>query len=104
MPYPTHLARQPTRSMSSTVTFDIPRDPTAPSAARRAIDALTDRIAPDVVPDVKLLVSELITNSVKYGGNGGGPPQGGGPGPRQPPGGGIHPGGRVLPGARHPPP
>jgi anti-sigma regulatory factor (Ser/Thr protein kinase) len=56
--------------MSSTITFDIPRDPTAPSSARRAIEALTDRIAPDVVPDVKLLVSELITNSVKYGGNG----------------------------------
>src|SRR4051812_21257054 len=56
--------------MSITVTFDIPRDPTAPFAARRAIEALTDRIAPDVVPDVKLLVSELITNSVKYGGNG----------------------------------
>src|SRR3954469_23460903 len=57
--------------MPSTVTFDIPRDPAAPGAARRAIEGLTDRIAPDVVPDVKLLVSELITNSVKYGGNGG---------------------------------
>jgi anti-sigma regulatory factor (Ser/Thr protein kinase) len=56
--------------MSGTVTFDIPRDPTAPSAARRAIEGLNDRIAPDVVPDVKLLVSELITNSVKYGGDG----------------------------------
>src|SRR3954471_12608972 len=56
--------------MSSTVTFDIPRDPTAPGEARRAIERLNDRIAPDVVPDVKLLVSELITNSVKYGGQG----------------------------------
>ena len=56
--------------MSSTVTFDIPRDPSAPGAARRAIERLNDQIAPDVVPDVKLLVSELITNSVKYGGNG----------------------------------
>jgi anti-sigma regulatory factor (Ser/Thr protein kinase) len=56
--------------VSSTITFDIPRDPTAPSAARRAIERLNDRIAPDVVPDVKLLVSELITNSVKYGGDG----------------------------------
>src|SRR4051812_2469571 len=37
--------------MSSTVTFDIPRDPTAPFAARRAIEALTDRIASDVVPE-----------------------------------------------------
>jgi len=56
--------------MSSTVTFGIPRDPTAPSEARRAIERLEDKIAPDVAPDVKLLVSELITNSVKYGGNG----------------------------------
>jgi anti-sigma regulatory factor (Ser/Thr protein kinase) len=56
--------------MSSTFTFDIPRDPTAPGEARRAIERLNDRIAPDVVADVKLLVSELITNSVKYGGNG----------------------------------
>lgn len=56
--------------MPSTVSFDIPRDPTAPGAARRAIERLNDDIAPDVVPDVKLLVSELITNSVKYGGQG----------------------------------
>src|SRR3954453_6754383 len=56
--------------MPSTVTFDIPRDPTPPSEARRAIERLNDRIAPDIVPDVKLLVSELITNSVKYGGQG----------------------------------
>jgi anti-sigma regulatory factor (Ser/Thr protein kinase) len=56
--------------MPSTVTFNIPRDPSAPGAARGAIEGLNDRIAPDVVPDVKLLVSELITNSVKYGGNG----------------------------------
>jgi len=58
--------------MSSTATIEIPipRDPTAPGEARRAIERLNDRIAPDVVPDVKLLVSELITNSVKYGGNG----------------------------------
>ena len=56
--------------MPGTATFEIPRDPTAPSEARRAIERLDDRIAPDVVSDVKLLVSELITNSVKYGGVG----------------------------------
>jgi anti-sigma regulatory factor (Ser/Thr protein kinase) len=56
--------------MSSSVTFDIPRDPKAPGAARRAIERLGDRIAPDITPDVQLLVSELITNSVKYGGKG----------------------------------
>ena len=55
--------------MSST-TFEIPRDPRAPGAARRAIEGLNTQIAPDVAHDVKLLVSELITNSVKYGGEG----------------------------------
>jgi anti-sigma regulatory factor (Ser/Thr protein kinase) len=56
--------------MPTSVTFDIPRDPTAPGHARRAIERIADQIGPDVVPDVKLLVSELITNSVKYGGDG----------------------------------
>src|SRR3954467_2033877 len=56
--------------MSTRVSVDIPRDPTAPSEARRAIERLSGDIAPDIVPDVKLLVSELITNSVKYGGQG----------------------------------
>ena len=53
----------------SSVSFEIPRDPTAPGLARDAIERSGD-LAPDVVPDVKLLVSELITNSVKYGGDG----------------------------------
>jgi anti-sigma regulatory factor (Ser/Thr protein kinase) len=56
--------------VSSTITFDIPRDPRAPGAARRAIEGLDQHIPPDVAHDVKLLVSELITNSVKYGGQG----------------------------------
>ena len=56
--------------MSSTHTIEIPRDPRAPGRARRAIEGLNEHIAPDVAHDVKLLVSELITNSVKYGGEG----------------------------------
>ena len=53
-----------------TLSVDIPRDPLAPAAARRAIEGLSGNVADDVIPDVKLLVSELITNSVKYGGEG----------------------------------
>jgi anti-sigma regulatory factor (Ser/Thr protein kinase) len=53
-----------------TIVVDIPRDPRAPANARRAVDGLSGRVAEDVIPDVKLLVSELITNSVKYGGTG----------------------------------
>jgi anti-sigma regulatory factor (Ser/Thr protein kinase) len=53
-----------------TLSVDIPRDPLAPAAARRAVEGLSGKVADDVIPDVKLLVSELITNSVKYGGEG----------------------------------
>jgi anti-sigma regulatory factor (Ser/Thr protein kinase) len=49
---------------------DIPRDRRAPSKARSAIDSLTGTIDDSMVPDAKLLVSELITNSVKYGSGG----------------------------------
>lgn len=49
---------------------EIPRDPAAPRRARRAVESLGPALAPDVRGDVVLLVSELITNSVKYGGTG----------------------------------
>jgi anti-sigma regulatory factor (Ser/Thr protein kinase) len=49
---------------------EIARDRRAPAAARSAIDSLTGQVNPSMVPDARLLVSELITNSVKYG-NGG---------------------------------
>ena len=49
---------------------EIERDLTAPGAARRAVETFGEHLDPTVVPDVKLLVSELITNSVKYGGEG----------------------------------
>lgn len=52
------------------VAVDISRDRRAPAAARRAVDRLGGDVDGDVLPDVKLLVSELITNSVKYGGDG----------------------------------
>jgi anti-sigma regulatory factor (Ser/Thr protein kinase) len=42
----------------------------APAAARRAVDGLAGTLADDLIPQVKLLVSELVTNSVKYGGEG----------------------------------
>jgi anti-sigma regulatory factor (Ser/Thr protein kinase) len=56
--------------MPDTVSVDIDRDPTAPAAARRAVEAFGASLDPSVVPDVKLLVSELISNSVKYGRDG----------------------------------
>ena len=56
--------------MPDRLTVDIDRDRTAPTNARRAVEAFGDALDPGVVPDVRLLVSELITNSVKYGGEG----------------------------------
>jgi anti-sigma regulatory factor (Ser/Thr protein kinase) len=56
--------------MPDQVTFDIDRDLTAPTNARRAVESFGEVLAPSVVPDVKLLVSELISNSVKYGRDG----------------------------------
>jgi anti-sigma regulatory factor (Ser/Thr protein kinase) len=50
------------------VCIDLPRDRQAPARARRALERVG--LAPDVAPDAKLLVSELVTNSVKYGGEG----------------------------------
>src|SRR5215475_8061301 len=56
--------------MSARISVDIDRDLTAPAAARRAVEVFGASLDPAVVPDVKLLVSELISNSVKYGRDG----------------------------------
>lgn len=56
--------------MPTELSVEIPRTPQAPFLARRALADLDGRIDPSVLPDVRLLVSELITNSVKYGGEG----------------------------------
>jgi anti-sigma regulatory factor (Ser/Thr protein kinase) len=56
--------------MSATLSVELPRTQQAPFLARRALDDLDGRLDPTVLPDVRLLVSELVTNSVKYGGEG----------------------------------
>ena len=56
--------------MSATLSVELPRTPQAAFMARRALDDLEGSVDPTVLPDVRLLVSELITNSVKYGGDG----------------------------------
>jgi anti-sigma regulatory factor (Ser/Thr protein kinase) len=57
-------------SMSCDLTVELPRSPEAASLARRAVEDLNGCLDPARVPDVRLLVSELVTNSVKYGGEG----------------------------------
>jgi anti-sigma regulatory factor (Ser/Thr protein kinase) len=56
--------------MSAELSVELPRTAQAPFLARRALGELDGRIDENVLPDVRLLVSELITNSVKYGGEG----------------------------------
>ena len=54
----------------TSIDVDISRDPRAPSKARRAVEELGPAIDPEIQQDVVLLVSELVTNSVKYGAEG----------------------------------
>jgi anti-sigma regulatory factor (Ser/Thr protein kinase) len=58
------------RAKTATLSVELPRTPQAAFMARRALDDLNGAVDPKVLPDVRLLVSELITNSVKYGGEG----------------------------------
>jgi anti-sigma regulatory factor (Ser/Thr protein kinase) len=55
---------------AANLSVELPRSPQAAFLARRALDDLDGTVDPAVLPDVRLLVSELITNSVKYGGEG----------------------------------
>jgi anti-sigma regulatory factor (Ser/Thr protein kinase) len=56
--------------MPASVQVDIPRNLVAPARARRAVEAVGMDLDPQLMADGKLLVSELVTNSVKYGGDG----------------------------------
>lgn len=47
--------------------LELPRDERAPAAARRALDELCPPLDPLRREDARLLVSELVTNSVTHG-------------------------------------
>ena len=66
-----NLGHQPDlRGKMKNLTIELPRGPEAPALARRALEDLKGELDPMLLPDMKLLVSELISNSVKYGGEG----------------------------------
>jgi anti-sigma regulatory factor (Ser/Thr protein kinase) len=52
------------------MTFDVELVSTssAPAQARGALDRIAGRIAPEQMRDVRLLVSELVTNAVRHAG------------------------------------
>ncbi len=54
----------------TTQTLELPRSLEAPAQARDSLAQLEPSLPEHVLPDMTLLVSELVTNSVKYGGEG----------------------------------
>lgn len=44
-------------------------DPRAPSIARRAVEQLSANVDPGVLRDAQLLVSEVVTNSIRHSGS-----------------------------------
>jgi anti-sigma regulatory factor (Ser/Thr protein kinase) len=56
--------------MAKTFSLELPRTLEAPAQARDALTRIAPELPEHVLPDLRLLVSELITNGVKYGGDG----------------------------------
>jgi anti-sigma regulatory factor (Ser/Thr protein kinase) len=50
------------------ITFDT--DLTAPEQARRSLEVVGENLGTEMLDDVRLLVNELVTNSVKFAGRG----------------------------------
>lgn len=53
--------------MTSPIRLDLAADTDAASQARRAIESLRGELSAPVMDDARLLVSELVTNSVRHG-------------------------------------
>ncbi len=51
---------------SGRISLQLDADPTAAAGARDALLTFEDRVAPELMGDVRLLVSELVTNSVRH--------------------------------------
>jgi anti-anti-sigma factor len=53
-------------SHGETIDVELPSTPSAPAQARGALDGIEDRVSPERMGDVRLLVSELVTNAVRH--------------------------------------
>ena len=51
-----------------TIDVELPSTSAAPARARGALDGIASRLAPERLRDVRLLVSELVTNAVRHAG------------------------------------
>ena len=56
--------------MRVAVEHDLPKSREAPGLARDAVQELRGKVPDDFVEDTALLASELVSNGVKYGGEG----------------------------------
>jgi anti-sigma regulatory factor (Ser/Thr protein kinase) len=52
--------------MTDQINLSMPAAPHSAAEARRALDELEDRVDPPVLEDLRLLVTELVTNSVRH--------------------------------------
>jgi anti-sigma regulatory factor (Ser/Thr protein kinase) len=52
--------------VTETIDLRLRSGPRAPSKARRALDCLTGEFPPELLDDVRLLISEVVTNSYKH--------------------------------------
>jgi two-component sensor histidine kinase len=63
----TATGRYELRRNAPTITRRLDSDPDAPARARRALDPLVTTIGDDALDRLQLLVTELVTNSLKHG-------------------------------------
>lgn len=66
----THIGAPRTGPSATNIRVEFESSPAAAAWARNALLPLDDRVEPVVMEDVKLLVSELVTNSVRHAGMG----------------------------------
>jgi anti-sigma regulatory factor (Ser/Thr protein kinase) len=52
------------------LTIELARETTAPARARQAVERFADLVGEERLADLRLLTSELVSNAVKYGGEG----------------------------------
>jgi anti-sigma regulatory factor (Ser/Thr protein kinase) len=55
--------------MATTLTRTFPRSPAAAQAARESLAVLSPEVSREALEDLRLVASELVTNSVRHGGS-----------------------------------
>ena len=61
-----------TSDSTSSISVELPIDVRSAWQSRRAVEPLRDLVAPQAFDDLRLVVTELVTNAVRHGGHTGG--------------------------------